>query len=96
MDRRGSPIVPVGQSAKVPGRQFQVIQRPVRGCPHVTGQLDEPGWNSGKEGYLEAVKRDGQAVSDRLDVRLFSGPTPKERWSSLLRSQGKQFGRFCG
>ena len=94
MNRGGPLTVLVCQGSNVTGRRLEIMQRPVAGGSHVPGYLDKPCWGSREERYLETIERDRQAVSDRFDVRFFSGPAVEKRETSAFSFEGEQFGYF--
>src|SRR5258708_7860525 len=50
----------------------------------------------GNEGYVELAQGKGQAVSGRLDVRLFPGPAAKEPFNSLVGGQSRKLALLVG
>lgn len=68
------------------------MERPAGGGNPVAGDVNEASRHIGLDGYLEAVQRAGEAISNGFDVGLFSCPTPEERLLALAWRQRKKFG----
>jgi hypothetical protein len=87
-------LTEVGQRSGITMIHFNIMQFPALRLIGPVANVYNAGRFVRTQSYAKTIERRGQSFSKGLDVRLFSGPTKKERFVAVMNGKGLKIRGF--